>query len=256
MKIASWNVNSINVRLPQVSDWLQATKVDVLALQEIKVIDDLFPTDEFTKLGYHMAISGQKTYNGVALIASSPITNIVRSNPYFPDEEKRFLAATINDIRIVNLYVPNGQSIDSEKYKYKLAYLNGVKQYLKSELENYSYVLVLGDFNIAPSDIDVHDPLLWQDSVLVSPEEREIFAQILNLGFVDSLRFQEPEASIYTWWDYRQGAFRRNHGLRIDHILFSKSLKSFFKNVVVDKEPRKASRPSDHAPLWIELDHS
>lgn len=254
MKIATWNVNSINVRLPQVIDWLQTTKIDLLALQETKVIDALFPIEAFTQIGYNTAVSGQKTYNGVALVSLHKITDVVSVNPYFPDTEKRFLAATVNGVRVVNLYVPNGQSVDSEKYKYKLAYLEGVKRYLKSELENYPYVIVLGDFNIAPSDIDVHNPALWNGSVLVSPRERESFAQIIDLGFVDSLRFKEPSESIYTWWDYRQGAFRRNHGLRIDHVLFSESLNKFFKDVVVDKEPRKSSRPSDHTPLWAEFE--
>src|SRR3990167_8017701 len=182
MKIASWNVNSIKVRLPQVIEWLNTNKVDVLALQETKTIDEFFPQDFFKEIGYQVTYAGQKTYNGVAIISSSAITDVVSSNPFFQDKEKRFLAATINDIRVVNLYVPNGQSVDSAKYTYKLAWLKAVIKYLENELKNHTKIVVLGDFNIAPNDIDVHDPLLWEGSVLVSTKERQVFKEILDVG--------------------------------------------------------------------------
>ncbi|OGV25339.1 MAG: exodeoxyribonuclease III [Legionellales bacterium RIFCSPHIGHO2_12_FULL_37_14] len=253
MKIASWNVNSINVRLQQVLDWLTANTIDVLALQETKVVDDMFPQAAFTEVGYQVVFSGQKSYNGVAIIAKAPISAVTLANPFFVDPEKRFLAASINGVRVVNVYVPNGQSVGSEKFMYKLDYLTGIKKYLLAELKNYAQTVVLGDFNIAPDDLDVHDKELWQGSVLVSPLEREAFSAILNLGFTDALRYIEPKSKVYTWWDYRQGSFRRNNGLRIDHILLSKSLTANCKRVVVDKEPRKFARPSDHAPLWVEF---
>lgn len=253
MKIASWNVNSINVRLPQVLDWLVTHQIDVLALQETKVVDALFPVAAFKDIGYQVSFSGQKTYNGVALIAKAELMEVCCDNPHFEDPARRFLAATVHGIRVINLYVPNGQSLDSDKYVYKLAWLEGIRHYLRQALNDYKNVVVLGDFNIAPTDLDVHDPALWHDVVLVSPKERAAFESMLALGLVDALRAHAPSEAVYTWWDYRQGGFRRNHGLRIDHILLSEPLREASRAVVVDTVPRKSERPSDHAPLWVEL---
>ncbi len=253
MKIATWNVNSINVRLAQVLDWITANQIDVLAMQETKVIDELFPVDAFKLMGYHICFSGQKTYNGVAIISRSQLLELCKYNPFFQDEAQRVIAATIDGIRVINLYIPNGQSVGSEKYLYKLAWLKAIHQFLKEELAKYSKVIVMGDFNIAPADIDVYEPLVWEGNVMVSQQEREAFQSMLALGFVDTLRHAHPEPGLYTWWDYRQGAFRRNRGLRIDHILVSQSLLTGCGAVTIDKIARQSERPSDHAPVWINL---
>jgi exodeoxyribonuclease III len=254
MKVATWNVNSINIRLPQVLAWLVENQIDVLAVQETKVVNELFPVSAFQEIGYQVSFSGQKSYNGVAIISRIPITDVCIENIYFQDEACRIMAATMNGIRLVNLYVPNGQSPGSDKYHYKLTWLGAMQQFLHDEMKTHARVMVVGDFNIAPTDLDVHDPVAWDGCVLVSPEEREALQAILAIGFVDSLRHFEPEAVHYTWWDYRQGAFRRNHGVRIDHILVSESLLSACQRVVVDKLARKVERPSDHAPVWIEFE--
>lgn len=253
MKIASWNVNSIHVRLPQVLTWLSSNHIDVLAIQETKVTDASFPIEAFNDIAYNVTYTGQDTYNGVALISKHPQHEVCKDNPYFQDAARRFMVSTVNDIRIVNLYAPNGQSIDSEKYLYKLAWFKGVTAYLKNELKKYPKLVVLGDLNVAPADLDVHAPETWKGHVLVSEREREAFQALLKLGLNDTLRHTSSESGIYTWWDYRQGAFRRNLGLRIDHILVSDPLLQSIDSVNIDKIARKAERPSDHAPLWIEI---
>lgn len=248
--IASWNVNSLKVRLPHVLNWLSTHPIQVLALQETKTLDDNFPKVALEEAGYQVIFSGQPTYNGVAILTKLAAKDIIKANPLSAqDPQKRFLAVTINNIRIVNVYVPNGQSVDSEKYQYKLAWLQDLGDFLAEELKRYHYVIVLGDFNIAPEDRDVHDPKAWHGHVLVSQQERAAFNTLLGLGFKDSFRLFTPEPGHFSWWDYRQAAFRRNMGVRIDHILISSELVPFCKDSRIDKEPRKAIQPSDHVPV-------
>lgn len=253
-KLASWNVNSLKVRLEQVLQWLEANQIDVLAMQETKLTDENFPAAAFTDLGYHVVHSGQKTYNGVAVVSKLPIEEVLTDIPGLDDPQRRILAVTINGLRLINLYVPNGSDPVSDKYQYKLDWLQKVTAFLQQQLKQYSKVAVVGDFNIAPEDRDVHDPSAWEGCVLVSPPEREAFSSILRLGLNDSFRNFEQEPKIYSWWDYRELAFRRNRGLRIDHVLLSHELNQLCKQSSIDKEPRKAERPSDHAPVWVELD--
>lgn len=253
LKLASWNVNSLKIRHDQVLDWLATSQTDILALQETKTTDPLFPLASFTEKGYQVIYSGQSAYNGVAIISKYPINEVVTDIAGLVDPQRRILAATINDLRIINLYVPNGSTVDSEKYQYKCNWLVQVTSFIAEQLKLYPKLAVVGDFNIAPEDCDVHDPVLWQGSVLVSPKERQAFADILKLGLCDSYR-QFPQAErTYSWWDYRMLAFRRNHGLRIDHILLSDALRALCQEAGIDKEPRKAERPSDHAPVWVNL---
>ena len=254
MKLATWNVNSLKVRLPQVLDWLAANPVDVLCLQETKQQDKDFPQAELQAAGYHSVFSGQKTYNGVAILSRTPAGDVQMGIPDFADEHKRVIAATINDIRVVCVYVPNGQSVDSDKYHYKLAWLAALHGWLKAELMRHPKLVLLGDYNIAPEDRDVYDPVAWQGNVLVSEPERQQFRNLLQLGLRDSSRlFEQPEKS-YSWWDYRMMAFRRNTGLRIDHIMVSEPLAAQCKSCVIDKAPRKLERPSDHTPVVVELE--
>lgn len=253
-KLASWNVNSLKVRLDQVLDWMQSTQVDVLALQETKLIDDNFPASSFTERGYHIVFSGQKTYNGVAVISREPLTDVVTDIPDFDDPQRRILAVTVSGIRLINLYVPNGSEVNSEKYLYKLNWLEQVTAFIEQQLSLYPKLAVVGDFNIAPEDRDVHDPLEWQDSILVSTAERAAFARLLGLGMHDSFRNFEQEEALFSWWDYRAAGFRRNRGLRIDHVLLSDALNPLCRQSVIDKEPRKVERPSDHAPVWVALE--
>lgn len=253
-KIASWNVNSLGVRLEQVLDWLKSTDTDVLALQETKLTDDRFPVDAFEKAGFHVCFCGQKTYNGVAIISKKPLTDICYGIPDFEDPQRRVIAATIDGIRVVNVYVPNGAAVGTDKYDYKLNWLRALTAYLEKALKDYPRLVVLGDFNIAPTDLDVHDPALWEGSVLVSEPERAALNTLLTLGFVDSFRDLYPQSVQYTWWDYRQGKFRRNHGLRIDLILLSQALHSACVHCEVDVYPRKNERPSDHTPVWVGLE--
>ncbi|MCW5589906.1 MAG: exodeoxyribonuclease III [Legionellales bacterium] len=253
LTIATWNVNSIKVRLPHVIDWLQTNSVDVLALQEIKCVSEQFPETIFQEMGYHVMVSGQKTYNGVAILAKSSPQDIITALPDFTDEAKRVLAVTINDVRILNLYVPNGASVDSDKYHYKLAWLAALKKFTQQQLQEYPKIILLGDFNIAPDDRDVHDPKLWEGHVLVSAREREALQQLLQLGLHDCYRLLHPETTEFSWWDYRQAAFRRNLGLRIDHILCSEALKTVLQECRIDPTPRKLERPSDHAPVIAEF---
>ena len=253
MKIATWNVNSLNVRLPHVLEWLATYEPDVLALQEIKQVTEAFPEDAFTEVGYRSTASGQKTYNGVATICREEPLDPVTDFPGFEDPQRRILATTINGIRVVDLYVPNGQTVGSEKYAYKLSWLEALRDFLKSELENHSNLVVLGDFNIAPEDRDVYDPEKWGDSVLCSPPERRALGELLKLGLHDVFRqFDQAEKS-FSWWDYRAAGFRRNAGLRIDLILASPAMAEACQASYIDKEPRTWERPSDHTPVVAEF---
>ena len=253
MKLATWNVNSLKVRLPHVLDWLAVNPVDVLCLQETKQQDGDFPQAALQAAGYHSVFSGQKTYNGVAILSRVPASEVQHSIPDFADEQKRVIAASFGDVRAVCVYIPNGQSLDSDKYQYKLNWLNALHDWLKQELTRYPKLVLLGDYNIAPEDRDVHDPKAWEGNVLVSEPERQQLKNLLQLGLHDSFRlFEQPEKS-YTWWDYRMMAFRRNTGMRIDHILVSVPLVTQCKSCVIDKAPRKLERPSDHTPVVVEL---
>lgn len=251
MNIATWNVNSLKVRLQQVLDWLAEHQTDVLCLQETKTEDANFPLAEIQLAGYHAVYSGQKTYNGVAIISKQAATDVQYGIPGFADEQKRVLAATIAGVRIVCVYIPNGQSVDSDKYQYKLDWLNALHAWLKDELQRYPRLALLGDYNIAPEDRDVHDPAAWAGNVLVSEPERAAFRGMQQLGLRDAFRlFEQPEKS-FSWWDYRMLAFRRNQGLRIDHILLSSTLNCTACSI--DKLPRKLERPSDHTPVIAEI---
>ncbi len=253
MKLATWNVNSLKVRLPQVLDWLAANPVDVLCLQETKQQDADFPKDELLSAGYHSVFSGQKTYNGVAILSREEAIDVQIGIPGFEDEQKRVIAATLGGIRVVDVYIPNGQSVDSDKYRYKLDWLRALRGWLEQELLRHPKLVLLGDYNIAPEDRDVHDPAAWAGNVLVSEPEREAFRALQALGLKDSFRlFEQPEKS-FSWWDYRMMAFRRNMGLRIDHILISEPLVLQCKGCAIDKTPRKLERPSDHTPVIVEL---
>lgn len=254
MKIASWNVNSLKVRLPHLEEWVKLAQPDVLALQETKLEDPAFPHAAIEALGYaHRAVSGQKTYNGVALLARAPIADVQVGIPGHDDPQRRVIAGTVDGIRIVDLYVVNGQEVGSDKYAYKLDWLARVRDWLAGEIARHPRLVVLGDFNIAPADIDVHDPAGWHESVLCSTPEREALRAIEALGLVDSFRALHPQAIEYSWWDYRQGAFRRNNGLRIDLVLVSNALRGRLGAAGIDRVPRTWERPSDHAPAWIDI---
>ena len=254
LKLASWNVNSLTVRLDQVLAWLESSQVDILALQETKMTDDKFPVEAFRQAGYHVVFSGQKTYNGVALISRHAIEHAVTDVPDFIDPQRRILAATIAGIRVINLYVPNGAAVDSDKYQYKLSWLEHVTGFIQQQLADFPQVAVVGDFNIAPDDRDVHDPIEWEGCVLVSPLEREAFASVLALGLHDSFRNIAQEPELFSWWDYRAAGFRRNRGLRIDLVLLSDALNTQCLASSIDVEPRRSERPSDHAPVLVTLD--
>ena len=254
MKIATWNVNSMNVRLPHVLEWLQNHQPDVLVLQEIKQLTENFPADALAEIGYRSIANGQKTYNGVAVISKTPPADPVTELPGFEDPQRRVLAATIDGLRVVNLYVPNGSEVGSEKYAYKLGWLASLREFLADELTRHDNLVVLGDFNIAPADEDVYDPEKWGDAILCSPPEREALGKLLDLGLSDVFRkFDQPEGT-FSWWDYRAAGFRRNAGLRIDLILTSSSMTARCTASYVDKEPRAWDRPSDHAPVVAEFD--
>jgi exodeoxyribonuclease-3 len=253
---ATWNVNSLRVRMPQLVDWLSANPLDVIALQETKLSDGEFPVAAIEALGYHVAFSGQKTYNGVATLARAPITDVVTDLPNLPDEQRRVLAGSIAGVRVVNLYAPNGQAVGSEKYAYKLAWFAALESFLRAELAVHPKLLLLGDFNVAPEDGDVYDPQALQGSVLVSAAERAAFAKLTALGVADLFRLFEQPPQSYSWWDYRQGAYRRNHGLRIDLILGTAPLAAQCQFCRIDREPRAWERPSDHAPCIANFDIS
>lgn len=253
LKIASWNVNSLKVRLEQVLEWMESSQTDVLALQETKMRDEEFPKEAFTQRGYHIAFSGQKTYNGVAIISRMPITEVLTDVPGLEDPQRRILGASVAGVRIINLYVPNGSELASDKYTYKLNWLKKITSFLHQQLALYPHLVVLGDFNIAPEDQDVFDPTLCEGQILVSPAERQAFTTLLELGLHDSFRQFEQEEKTFSWWDYRAAAFRRNRGFRIDLVLLSTMLKEACMKSVIDKAPRKSERPSDHVPVWVEL---
>jgi exodeoxyribonuclease-3 len=256
MKIATWNVNSIRSRLEHVVNWLNSNKPDVLAIQELKLEDKNFPVEAFSEIGYHAEFFGQKTYNGVAFLSVKPADQVVKNLPQFDDHQSRVIAATFDTVRIINVYVPNGQSVDSDKYQYKLKWLQALAGYMESELAQHEKLCVLGDFNIAPTDADVHDPKKWEGHVLCSDREREALQSLIQLGFEDAFRLQPQPEKSFTWWDYRQLGFIRNAGLRIDLILLNQALVANCKSVMIDRAPRKWEKPSDHAPVVMELTES
>ena len=256
MKLATWNVNSLAVRLPQVLDWLAAQQPDVLVLQETKLTDDKFPRAEIEAAGYRVHWFGQKTYNGVALLSKSEATDVVRNIPGFADELARVITATVDGVRIVGGYFPNGQAPGSDKFEYKMQWLRGLRDWLHEEIAVHPKLVLMGDFNIAPEDRDVYDPVAWAGQIHCTPEERGHFQQLCALGLVDAFRrFEQPPKS-WSWWDYRNLAFRKNQGLRIDIILVSEALKGDVRECVIDKMPRKNERPSDHAPVWVTLEQA
>jgi exodeoxyribonuclease-3 len=252
--VATWNVNSLRVRLPHLTEWLVANPVDAIVLQETKLPDPDFPSAELAALGWQTVFSGQRTYNGVAILSREPALDIVAGIPCFDDEQKRVLAATIGGVRVIDVYVPNGQAVGSDKFAYKLRWFAALREYVAAELARHPYLVVLGDFNVAPEDRDVHDPKAWEGSVHVSPPERDALQALVATGLVDCFReFEQPEKS-YSWWDYRMMAFRRNAGLRIDLILASLALARNCEACHIDKAPRKLERPSDHAPVVASFD--
>lgn len=254
MKLATWNVNSLKVRLPHLTDWLQAARPDVVCLQELKLEDAKFPREELLGAGYHAAFSGQKTYNGVAILSRAPLEDIQVGIPGFVHEHKRVIAASVDGVRVVCLYAPNGQAVGSDKYEYKLQWYAALHEWLKDEIARPAQLAVLGDLNIAPEDRDVHDPTAWEGQIHVSVPERAAFRALLDLGLKDSFRLFEQAEKSFSWWDYRMMAFRRNAGLRIDFVLLSRALVSRCTACSIDKAPRKLERPSDHAPVMATLE--
>ena len=253
MRLATWNVNSLKVRLSQLLDWMAADAPDIVCLQETKLDDPKFPVSDIEAAGFHVAFSGQKTYNGVAILSRNPAAEVSTGIGGFPDEQKRVIAATFGSVRVVDAYIPNGQSVVSDKYRYKLDWLDAFTRWLEEELARYPELAVVGDFNIAPESRDVHDPKAWEGQVLCSEPERDALRKLLALGLVDSFRlFEQPEKS-YTWWDYRMNAFKRGMGLRIDHILLSPALAQRCNSVSILKDMRTLERPSDHAPVVADI---
>ena len=257
MKISTWNVNSLAVRLPQVIDWLAANPVDVLCLQELKLSDEKFPFQALEAAGYHSAVFGQKTYNGVAILSRTPARDVVKNINGFADDQSRVIAATLDapegQVRVVNGYFVNGQEPGSEKFAYKMTWLDGLRAMLGTELAAHPRLVLLGDFNITVDDRDTYDPVALRETIHHTTQERQHFQALIELGLTDAFRlFEQPEKS-YSWWDYREMAFRRNRGLRIDHILVSEALKSKVSGCFIDKLPRKNDRPSDHAPVTVVL---
>ncbi len=249
LTLATWNINSVRMRLPRLLDWLQRRQPSVVCLQETKVVDEDFPAAPLAEAGYQCIVNGQKAYNGVAILTKFPARDVVRALPGdASDSDCRMLSATIEGMRIFNMYAPNGQSVESEKYRYKLAWFQRLRAVLDG-CDPKAEVLLCGDFNVAPEDLDVWDPEQWRGQILCSDPERGAFGKILEWGFVDTLRFHHPEAGVYTWWDYRGGAFHRGWGMRIDHILASAPLARRCTGVEVDREERKGEKPSDHAPV-------
>jgi exodeoxyribonuclease-3 len=258
MKLATWNVNSLAVRLPQVLDWLAANPVDALVLQETKLVDEKFPAAEIEAAGYRVEFFGQKTYNGVALLSRNAATQVLKNIPGLADEQARVIAATLPldtgaDMRIIGAYFPNGQAPDSDKFQYKMRWLDALRTWLHAELATHAQLVLMGDFNIAPEDRDVYDPVAWAGQIHCTPEEREHFRALIGLGLVDAFRLFEQPPKSWSWWDYRNLAFRKNQGLRIDHILVSEALRARVAGCSIDKLPRKNERPSDHAPVLVEL---
>lgn len=257
MKIATWNVNSLTVRLPQLLEWLQNNAIDIIGIQETKTTNDKFPREELQSLGWHCAFHGQKTYNGVAILSRQPLENIQANNPYFPDEQARLIAANIGSIRLINAYFVNGQAPGTEKFAYKMQWLAALNIWLREELQkaqiNQQSLIVLGDFNVAPTDADTFDPEGLRHTIHHTLEERNHFAQMLDIGLVDAFRLFPQAEKSFSWWDYRQLAFQKNKGLRIDHILVSEDLKPRISACHIDRSPRKNKQPSDHTPVVLTL---
>ena len=249
MKLVTWNVNSLNVRLPHLLRWLEENPVDIVCIQETKLTDDKFPLKEINEAGYQVAYTGQKTYNGVAILSRLPIEDVVRNNPRFEDEQQRLLAATIGGVRFICAYVPNGQEVGSDKFVYKMAWLTALREWVAAEMRAHEQFAILGDYNIAPDERDVHDPAEWEGRIHFSLQERAMLQELMALGLSDAFRLFEQPDKQYSWWDYRQMAFRRNRGLRIDHILLSGNLAKRCTGCVIDREPRKWEQPSDHTPV-------
>ncbi len=254
MKLATWNVNSITARLPQLIDWLGRHTPDALVLQETKITDDKFPVADIEAAGYHVVWHGQKTYNGVALISRVPAEGVTKNIVGHGDEAARVIAGTVQGVRVVGAYVPNGQAPDSDKYAYKMAWLTAFHAWVATELAQHAQVVVMGDFNIAPADADVHDPVKWKDQILCTDAERAHLQALLGLGLVDAFRLFDQPPKTYSWWDYRMLGFQKNQGLRIDLILVSEALRGRVTACTIDRAQRKAERASDHAPVWVELD--
>jgi exodeoxyribonuclease-3 len=258
VKLATWNVNSLAVRLPQVLDWLAANPVDCLVLQETKLTDDKFPQAEIEAAGYNVAFHGQKTYNGVALLSrGAPAQDVVKNIPGFDDDMARVITGTVacagGGIRVIGGYFPNGQAPDSDKFVYKMRWLDALRAWVADELQRHPRLVLMGDFNIAPEDRDVHDPVLLAGTIHLTPEERAHFQGLIDLGLFDAFRLFDQPAKLFSWWDYRMLAFRKNQGMRIDHILVSQALKRHVEACHIDKLPRKNERPSDHAPVVLTL---
>ena len=256
MKLVSWNVNSLKVRLPQLLQWLETNPVDVLCVQETKLTDDKFPVAEINAAGYQVAHAGQKSYNGVAILSRHPIEDVVKGNPHFDDPQQRLIAATISGMRFICAYVPNGQAVDSDKYLYKMAWLGALRQLVGEELLRHGAtgLALLGDYNIAPEERDVHDPVLWAGQIHFSEPEKAHFRALQELGLVDAFRlFDQPDKS-FSWWDYRQLGYQKNKGLRIDHILMSPAMAQRCTACTIDRAPRKWPQPSDHTPVIATLD--
>ncbi len=253
MQLATWNVNSLAVRLPQLLDWLAANPVDVLALQETKLTDDKFPAAAIQAAGYSVQWFGQKTYNGVALLSRTPAEDVTKNLIGFEDPQARLIAGTVAGVRVIGAYFPNGQAPDSEKFVYKMRWQDALHDWLREELAAHPQLVLMGDFNVAPDDRDVYDPIGWMNQIHCTPEERAQFQRLLALGLTDAFRLFEQPVKSWSWWDYRNLAFRKNQGLRIDHILVSSALKPRVTACLIDKLPRKNERPSDHAPVVVTL---
>lgn len=253
MKIATWNVNSLAVRLPQMLDWLTLHQPDAIGIQETKLVDEKFPIAEIEAAGYHAAWHGQKTYNGVAVLSRTVASDVVKNIPGFDDPQARVIAATVNGVRFINAYMPNGQAPGTEKFDYKMRWMQALRDWVAAELKLHQQLALVGDYNVAPDDRDVYDPVAWAGQIHCTPEERAHFSGLIEGGLCDSFRLFEQPPKSWSWWDYRNLAFRKNQGLRIDHILVSEALKPRVKSCVIDKLPRKNERPSDHAPVMVEI---
>jgi exodeoxyribonuclease III len=249
MQLATWNVNSLAVRLPQVLDWLGQHQPEVVVLQETKLTDNKFPHADFEQAGYAAQWFGQKTYNGVALLSKTPAADVVRNIPGFTDEQARVIAGTVGELRVIGAYFPNGQAPGTDKFEYKMQWMRALRDWVREELARHPKLVLMGDYNVAPEDRDVYDPIAWAGQIHCTPEEREQFRQLLALGLHDAFRLFEQPPKSWSWWDYRNLAFRKNQGLRIDHILVSEALKPSVTACTIDKVPRKNERPSDHAPV-------
>jgi len=253
LKLATWNVNSLAVRLPQLLDWLAANQPDVVVLQETKLVDDKFPQAEIEAAGWRVQRFGQKTYNGVALLSRDDAGEVVKNIPGFADEQARVIAGTVAGVRTIGAYFPNGQAPDSDKFVYKMRWMEALRDWVRAELATHPQLVLMGDFNVAPEDRDVYDPVAWAGQIHCTPEERTHFQGLIGLGLTDAFRLFEQPPKSWSWWDYRNLAFRKNQGLRIDHILVSEALKGRVSVCTIDKMPRKNERPSDHAPVVIEI---